>query len=201
MIGDSSQEALYKVQDFNRGGANNRFEQLLRQLTNFDDQRTGTKHGSVDKWGPDKCIMIDGLTGIGEFVMSMVAGKKPVKSLADWGVAQDAVLRLIHMLCDGCRCHFVLLAHVERETDQVMGGVKVTVSTLGKALPPKIPPKFSDVILSVREGTKWSWSTANVLCDLKTRNLPVADNQPPDFRRIIDKWKSRGGKFTSTVKR
>ncbi|MFM9673602.1 hypothetical protein, partial [Streptomyces galilaeus] len=91
---------------------------------------------------------------------------------------------------------FVLLSHVERETDPVVGGTKITVSTLGRALAPVIPSKFSDVILASRDGAKWAWNTANSLADLKTRNLPVQDGLPPSFGPIIEKWKSRGGRIS-----
>jgi hypothetical protein len=97
------------------------------------------------------------------------------------------------MLCDGCACHFVLLAHVERETDMVLGGVKIMVSTLGRALAPKIPAMFSDVILATRTGTDWKWDTASAQADVKTRNLPIAAGNPPSFAGIVAKWKSRGG--------
>ena len=95
------------------------------------------------------------------------------------------------MLCDKCRCHFVLLAHVERETDAVLGGVKIMVSTLGVKLAPKIPSMFSDVIYTVRQGDKWSWDTANSLADLKTRNLPIKSDLPPNFAPIVTKWYAR----------
>jgi hypothetical protein len=198
-IGALSQDALYKIQDFERHKKNNFFK-TINVLANFTDQRTGQSFGPVDSWGPNRAIVIDGLTGLGNFAMSMVIGNKPVKSQADWGIAQTPVENTLRLLTDGCKCHFVLLSHVEREVDQVMGGVKVTVSSLGRALPPKIPPMFSDVILAVRNGTVWTWSTANTLCDLKTRNLPVADNIPPNFKQILDKWQSRGGRLTAQVK-
>lgn len=198
-IGELSQESLHRIVDMTRS-QNNQFEKVLRVLMNFEDQRTGEKLGPVDSWGPDRCLVIDGLTGLGTFAMAMVTGKKPVRSQPDWGIAQDQVEKALRLLCNDCKCHFVCIAHVEREIDQVMGGVKVTVSTLGKALPPKIPPMFSDVILAVRAGTKWSWSTANTLCDLKTRNLPVAEDIRPDFKQIIDRWISRGGRLSPTVR-
>jgi hypothetical protein len=130
--------------------------------------------------------------------MSLVVGGKPVKSQADWGIAQDQIEKLVRMWTDGCPCHFVLTAHVERELD-AMGQSKLTVSTLGRALAPKIPPMFSDVILTVREGSKFTWSTANSMVDLKTRSLQIADGIPPSFVAIFDKWQARGGKFSPTV--
>lgn len=197
-INTVAQETLYKMQDPNRS-RHNQFVGLLRALANFPDDRTGERYGPVDKWGPNRAFALDSLSGINPIALSLVVGGKPVKSQADWGIAQDQIEKLIRQLCDGCKCHFVLTAHVEREVDQVFGGVKVTVSTLGKALAPKLPPMFSDVILSVREGTKFTWSTANALADLKTRNLPLAEAIPPHFGQIFQKWKSRGGRFSSTV--
>ena len=82
---------------------------------------------------------------------------------------------------------------MERETDQILGGVKITVSTLGKAIAPIIPPMFSDVILTVREGTSWTWDTGNSQADVKARNLPFAAKLPANFGPIVEKWKSRGG--------
>lgn len=198
-VNTMSLEALAKMQDPKRM-EHNEFVNLLKALTNFPCDRTGQTFGPVDQWGPNRAIFIDSLTGMNSIVMSLVVGNKPMKSMADWGLAQDQLEKLLRQLTDGCKCHFILISHVERETDQVFGGVKVTVSTLGKSLAPKIPPMFSDVILSVREGSKFTWSTANALADLKTRNLAIADGLPPSFNPIIEKWKSRGGRISPTVK-
>ena len=198
-INETSLDLLHKTQDPNRA-KHNQFVELLATLSDFSDDRTGKKFGPVDSWGPDKCLAIDSLTGINPIAMSLVVGGKPVKSQQDWGIAMDQIEKLVRQLTDGCRCHFVLTAHVEREVDQVFGGVKITVSTLGRALAPKIPPYFSDVILSTRIGTKFSWSTANPQADLKARNLPIADDISPDFKQIFDKWKSRGGNLNPVTK-
>ncbi len=191
--------SLAKMIDPNRT-KHNQFVELLKSLADFPDDRTGQKFGAVDSWGPDKCLAMDSLSGLNPMAMSLVVGGKPVKSQGDWGLAMDQIEKIIRQLTDGCKCHFILTAHVERETDQVFGGVKVTVSTLGNKLAPKIPPMFSDVILAVREATKFSWSTANALADLKARNLPIADGIPQDFKQIFAKWQSRGGRFTVKVK-
>jgi AAA domain len=198
-IGAMSQDALHKIQDFTRA-QNNQFENVLKVMNDFQDHRTGQRFGAVDSWGPNRAIVIDGLTGLGAFALAMVTGKKPVRSQPDWGIAQDQVEKFLRYTCDGAKCHFILIAHIEREVDLVMGGSKITVSTLGRALPPKIPPMFSDVILCTRQGIKWQWSTSNTLCDLKTRSLPMSEDLPQDFKQILDKWRSRGGRFSSTVK-
>lgn len=191
-INTLSLDGLAKMQDPNRS-KHNQFIELLNALNNFPDDRTGEKFGGVNTWGTNRALVIDGMTGLNRAALSLVVGGKPVKSQSDWGIAQDQVEKIVRMLCDGCPCHFVLIAHVERETDQVLGGVKLTVSTLGKALAPKIPAMFSDVILTTREGTKWTWDTGNSMADVKARNVPFKSGLESNFGQIVEKWKSRGG--------
>lgn len=186
-------DSLAKMTDPNKS-KHNQFVALLEALNNFPDDRTGEKFGPVNLWDQSRVLVIDGATGISQCAMALVVGGKAVRNQSDWGIAQDQVEKLVRMLCDNCPCHFILLSHVERETDAVLGGVKLMVSTLGKALAPKFPAMFSDVILTERSGDKWTWNTSSAMADVKTRNLPMkADNQP-DFKLIVEKWLSRNGK-------
>jgi hypothetical protein len=189
-INQFSLEMLAKMVDPNKS-RHNQYLELFKVLHDFTDQRDDSKHGSVNSWGTDKVLVIDSLTGLNNAALNLVIGGKPVRSQSDWGIAQQQLEGLLRKLCDGCQCHFVLLSHVERESDLVLGGVKLMASTLGKALAPKIPAMFSDVILTVRQGDKWTWDTANVMADLKTRNLPIKSDNPPSFAPIVIKWKAR----------
>lgn len=191
-INQFSLDALAKMTDPNKS-KHNQFVSLLNALNNFTDERDGKAYGAVNTWDTSRALVIDGLTGMCRCAMSLVVGGKAIKSQSDWGIAQDTVEKLVRMLCDNCKCHFILISHVERETDQVLGGVKLMPSALGKALPPKLPPMFSDAILTVREGSTWKWDTASAMADVKTRNLPINANNPPTFLPIIEKWKARGG--------
>jgi len=183
-------DSLAKMTDPNKS-KHNQFVSLLEALNNFPDDRTGDKYGAVNTWDQSRVLVIDGATGISQCAMALVVGGKAVRNQSDWGIAQDQVEKLVRMLCDNCACHFVLLSHVERETDAVLGGVKLMVSTLGKALAPKFPAMFSDVILAERSGDKWTWNTASAMADVKTRNLPIKSDNSPDFKLIFDKWVSR----------
>jgi hypothetical protein len=185
-------DSLAKMSDPNRS-KHNQFIKMIEAFNNFPDDRTGEKFGCVDTWGPSRALVMDGMAGLGRAAMALVVGGKPVRNQSDWGIAMDTVEKILRMLTDNCKCHFVLIGHVERETDAVLGGVKISLSALGNKLGPKINPMFSDVILTVREGAKWTWDTGSALADVKTRNLPVAQGIAPDFRQIISKWKSRGG--------
>jgi hypothetical protein len=184
-------DSLKKMTDPNRNKYT-QFEQFLRTFNDVTDD-TGAKYGCIDTWDASRAIVIDGLTGLSDAAMKAVIGGKADRDQKDWGLAQNLLENFLRRICDNCPCHFILLAHVERETDQILGGVKLMVSTLGKALPPKLPAMFSDVILAVRTADVWTWDTASALADVKTRNLPISSKNQPDFKLIIDKWKSRGG--------
>lgn len=187
-VNTSSLEVLAKAADPNRGNFT-QMENIFRAMNDFPDDRTGEKFGSVASWGTDRMLVIDGLTNLGRAAMSMVVGGKSVRNISDWGIAADFVEKSLRKLCDDCLCHFTLIAHVEREVDPVLGGSKLMVATLGKALPPKIPAMFSDVILAVRDGDKWFWDTMNSQADLKTRNLTYSSKLAPDFGAILAQWR------------
>lgn len=185
-------DTLAKAVDPDRS-KHDQFIKLLTCLNDYVDEDTGQHYGDVASFTTGQAVVIDGLTGLGRAAMSLVVGGKPVKSQSDWGIAQDQVEKILRQIIESCACHFILIAHVDREKDEVLGGIKLMASTLGAKLAPKLGPMFSDVILTVREGSKWSWDTATAMADVKTRNLKIASNIEPSFKAIVAKWKSRGG--------
>lgn len=185
-------DTLAKMQDPHRS-KHNQFIKMLEALNDFPDDRSGQKFGCVDTWDVKRCLVVDGMAGLARAAMALVVGGKPVKNQSDWGIAQQQVETIVRMWTDNCKCHFVLLAHVEREQDAILGGIKLMVSTLGKALAPKLPPMFSDVILTERSGSNFTWNTGSSMADVKSRNLPISEKLPADFKPIIEKWRSRGG--------
>lgn len=191
-INKMSFEALTKLPDINKAKYQE-FIKVLNCLANFTCDRTGKSYGAVDDWDQSRVLVLDSLTGISIMAMNLVAGSKPVKSMADWGVAIDNLERLLTKLCVDTKCHFVLTSHLERETDEVTGGTSLMASTLGRKLAPKLPRFFSDVIHVKRNADKFVWSTATSNVDLKARNLPIADNIPPSFAPLILNWKKRAG--------
>ena len=188
-----SYEALKKTIDSNRG----KYNQLEKFLRSFNAVVTdaGIKLGSVTEWGPGRALVIDGLTGLCDSAMKTCIGGKFDRDQKDWGLAQNMVEGTLRKITSECKCWFVLLAHVERETDPNGGGLKLMASALGKSLAPKLPAMFSDVILTKRIGAEWWWDTADSTADLKTRNLPISGKIPPSFQAILEKWQSRGGKL------
>jgi len=175
------------------------FIDVLVALSNFKCDRTGREYGSVDSWGPDRVLVVDSLTGLSLSAMNLVTGSKPVKNLADWGIAIDNLERLITKLCVDTRCHFVLIAHLERETDEVTGGTTLMASTLGRKLAPKLPRFFSDVIHVKVTAGKFEWSTATSNVDTKSRNLALSAALPPTFVPLIASWNKHSGAKPGTA--
>jgi hypothetical protein len=189
-IGKFDLSGLGKMRDMNRS-KNNQMTEMYTVLSDFSDQRTGKKYGPADSWSNGAVLVIDSLSALTRLAFDMQVGTKPVRDMADWGIVQQVLMSFIHKLTSGCICHVVIIAHVEREIDQILGGNKITVSVPGKAIAATILQPFSDVILTVRENDKFYWDTANSQADVKTRNLPIASKLPADFEAVYDKWKTR----------
>lgn len=183
-------KALTEMSDINKR-QHKEFIDLLSTLANFKDDRTGKEFGAVDSWDNNRWLVVDSLSGLNIMAMNLVTGTKPVKSMSDWGVAMDNLERLITKLTVDLKCGLVLTAHLEREQDEVTGGVSLMASTLGKKLAPRLPRFFSDVVHAKRDGEKFIWSTASHNVDLKARNLPIGENLPPTFVGLLNAWKSR----------
>ena len=164
---------------------------ILKQCQNFTDERTGKEYGDVTTWGTDRVIVLDSLTGFNIMAMDLVVGSKPVKSLVDWGVAMDMEERTIDQLTLGTKCHFVLTAHLDKQVDEVMGGVNIVPNALGRKIGPSLGRFFSDVILCQKTTEGWTWSTSNDKADLKARNIQWKDGQIPSFVPLIQHWKNK----------
>ncbi len=189
-VGKLSYESITKMVDPNRA-TNNAFHAILKACSDFPDDRTGKTFGPVDSFPVDRIFIIDSLSELSNAAMKMVIGNKPTASMPDYGVAQNNLMNFLRLCTQGLTCTFVMTAHVDRLTDEVTGGVKLMTKSIGKAMANDIPQLFSDVIYCVREGTSFYWDTAAANVDVKTRNLPIAAKQSPDFATIMNKWKQR----------
>jgi len=191
-INTMSMKALSSLEGVNKQ-QHNQWVQLMESLASFTCDRTGENFGNIDEWDQDKALVIDSLSGLNIMAMDLVTGSKPMKSQADWGIAMDNLERLINHLTIATPCHFVLTSHLERENDEVTGGVQLMASTLGRKLAPKLPRYFGDVVLARRENNQFYWSTTAPNVDLKTRNLPFSDKLEPSFTSIVGHWRERQG--------
>lgn len=189
-VGKLSYESITKMVDPNRG-ANNAFYKILGACADFTDSTTGVKYGPVDSWTPDRIFINDSLSETANACMKMVIGNKPTASQPDYGVAQNNLMNFLRLLTQGLECTFVMTAHIDRQTEFVSGTSKIVVKAIGQAMSADIPPLFSDVILTVREGDKFYWDTAAYGADTKTRSLGYRSKIDPNFAAILDVWLKR----------
>lgn len=181
-----SYKSLADLPGINRQ-SHSQFLDFISTCNNFKCDRCGQSFGDVLSWGPDRALVVDSLSGLSIMAMNLVIGSKPTKSMSDWMIAQDNLERAITTLVTATKCHFILTAHVERELNEVTGEVQIMASTLGRKLAPRLPRFFDEVILAVRAGKEFSWSTIAPNVDLKTRQMPLADRLPPTFANCIQK--------------
>jgi hypothetical protein len=193
-VNQMSLESLSKMQD-NSKAKYVGFMEVITSCNDFKCDCCGKSWGDITSWGPERALVIDGLSGLSDMAMSLGVGMKPVRSLPDWGIAQNTIKMLLGPLVSDTRCTFVLIAHLDREKDEITGGTTLMVKTLGAKLAPDIPKMFSDVIMAERQGTKFSWSTAASNSVTKTRNLEIKAGLDPSFVPLIEGWKKKGGRL------
>lgn len=164
---------------------------VLDTLANFQCDHCRKSFGAVDEFSEDKCLAIDSLTGINVMALDLMIGGKPIAHQGEYGVAMNMEEKLILALCSNLKCFVVVTAHLDKEPNLLTGVPQQMVGALGSKLAPKIPRTFSDVVLAVKEGDKFTWSTAATNVDLKNRALPIRDGLRPNFDQMVDAWKRR----------
>lgn len=193
-----SYENLTKYQDGNKRD-NNKFLDIITACNSFVCDCHGTKFGDVSSWGTDRALVIDGLSGLSDMAMALVVGNKPVRSMPDWGVAQNTLKMFLGPLTTQVKATVVMIAHIDREKDEITGGTSIMVKTLGSKLAPDIPRMFSDCIRARREGSKFVWDTADSQSTVVGRHLDIASSLEPSFVPLIERWKKNGGVITPSV--
>lgn len=165
------------------------FLDLYSSFANFTCDRTGEEFGPIDAWGPDRAHALDGISGTSIMVMELMIGGKPIAHEGEYGVAMQAQMSMLRKLCADLKCFRVAVGHIEREPDMLTGTPKTMVSALGRKNAPKLPKDYSDVVLTEREGSKFTWSTGAVNVDLKAGVLPLGTKLEPSFVQIVESWK------------
>ena len=164
---------------------------LLKSLQNFVSDRDGTVFGDCTGWDSSVALVIDGLSGVNEMSRNLTVGLKPNPAPGEWGVMQGNILNLIRKLCADCQCYLVVIAHVERENNELTGVSNITVSTLGAKLAPKLPPLFTNVVYAKRNLATFLWSTMEPGVDTKSGDLPLSDQLLPSFEPIFRSYNVR----------
>lgn len=169
---------------------------FLTQIANFHCDRTGLDYGQVNRWEADRALVIDSLTGYSMIHWMVAMGVKPTAHQGEWSIVQNSIEQGLLQITSDRNFFFVLIAHIEREVNEVTGATQLMVSTVGRKLPPKIPRFFSEVVLTKRvmvdnNKAKFVWATLDAQADLKNRSLPISTELEPSFVPIVEAYRKR----------
>ena len=195
-INTMSFKQLCQLDDINKRSYH-QFIDFLIINNNFKCSHCGKEFGDVSKWGTDRALVWDSLSGLSYMAMRMMVGTKPVKDQGDWGVAMDNLENVLMKVTTDTRAWFQLISHMEPEKDEVSGAILQMPSTLGRKLAPKLAKMFSDVVVARRVADKFMWSTVEPNAVQKARNLDYKGDLPPTVVPIVESWKRRGGLIES----
>jgi hypothetical protein len=184
LVNTISLEDIAKLRQGIAKGDGRQWIELINALAAFP------QFGDVTEWGDDCAFAIDGLTGIGAMSRNLTVGLKPNPAPGEWGVMQGNILTLMQKLTADCKCFFILIAHVEREMNEITGSANLTVSTLGAKLAPKLPPLFTNVVYAKKVGEAFYWSTADQGVDTKNGDLPLGSTLVPSFKPIVEAYRA-----------
>jgi hypothetical protein len=166
---------------------------LLSLLKDFLCERTGEQFGSFTQWDDSRALVVDSLSGLSVIAWYLTVGYKPTGAPGEWSIAMNFIESLLMKINSDRRCYFVLLAHVEKEMDEISGVNRIMTSTLGRKLAPKLARFFGEIVYAQRmkDDPKFRWSTLDNNADLKNRILPVGDKLEPDFKLIVEGHNAR----------
>lgn len=192
-IGTLDFEGISKIKGIGKDKTRVPAMKFLVALKDFEDERTGHFYGSFTTWDDSRALVVDSLSGLSIISWYLTVGNKPTGAPGEWNIAMNYIEALLMKINSDRRCYFVLIAHIEKEMDEISGVMRIMTSTLGRKLAPKIPRFFSEVIYATRttEDPKFRWATIDRSADLKNRILPVGDKLVPDFGPIVEGHKKR----------
>lgn len=166
-------DPLKTVQDDDgvRYGDSIAFPKACALLNNWKTKEVNL--GPCRDWGPETCLVLDSVTGVGDSCMAFANCKMQMTD--DWKATGEAMKKqgkLIQM-CKGLRCHVIIMSHIRFMGG---GGTKATIdkhshklvyeevnsrefgdaypSVLGKQLPPQVGRHFNTILEMKLVGTQ-----------------------------------------------
>lgn len=175
------------------------FITLLEAHANFRCDNCGEEFGCIDNFDATWALVDDSLSGINIMAKDLMLGSKPTAAKGEWGVAMDNLERFLLKLGSDLHCFYILTAHLERQIDELEGGMKKVPSALGNKLSPKVPRFFSDAVHCYREGKNFFWGTDSDDVDTKFRNLAISSKLEPSFVPLVEAWKKKRDKAQEEI--
>ncbi len=164
---------------------------LHEALSNFTCQRSGKNLGPVDDLDDTYAFALDSLSGLNQMTRDLVIGARPTMAQGEWGIGMNVQMRVINKLTSDLKCFFCLTAHVHKLYVEAEGRIMFTPVFFVRSLADDGPHMFSDVILTKRKGTEFTWSVMEEHADTKFRNVEPSATLQPTFTQIVDSYHRR----------
>ena len=172
-------------------GKHKQFIDFIKLLANFTDQ-DGKVLGPIDKLDNSWMFVVDSMTGVSMMARNLVVGLKPAPHTGEWQVMMSNETSYLNQMLYNTKCFTCTTGHTSKEFDQILGKPQYVPTFITKSLSPILPRMFSDVILQVRDGSSFQWSTTKRdYGSLKARNVPLEDKFEPTFHTIYKSWAKR----------
>lgn len=165
------------------------WERFIRSHKQYICDRCGQDFGDVTTWDRNVALVHDSLSGMNDMVKNLIVGGAFAISLPKMGAAMETEHQLIKACAYGTKCFYILIAHVQKSTNELTGARAIVANALGSKLGPIIPKDFDDVVLARREGRNFFWSNMAEDIDLKPTYLPIGDRLTPSFVPLVENWK------------
>lgn len=195
-ISSMDQKGLADLKDLGKSSFRPAAMRLLNTFKDFTCERTGNTYGDVTRWDDTRVLNMDSLSGWTQIAWGATVGYKPTANPGEWGIGQKFIENMLTKINNDRSCFFNMTAHVEKEMDDMTGTRRITVSTIGAKLAPRIPPFFSEYIRCSRTmdnngHAEFLWSTLASDMELKNRALPISARLAADFNPIVEAYRRR----------
>lgn len=191
ILKSNSFESLSKMKDGIARQQTQSISRLYDLMLDFKCERTGQSLGPVTAFGPDTVFVLDSLSGLNDMVRQNFMGLKAALAPGEWGVIMENEVNLIKLLAKTLNCFVVIIAHLDREKDEVTGGTTVVPAALGSKVGPKLGQHFNEVILQKRTPSGFFWSTNDAQASCFQRALPAESQMRPSFTPVVQSHKDR----------
>lgn len=162
------------------------FMDLHVACVKFVCDRCGKDFGCVDDWDQNVAFINDGLSGMTKMAKHFAVGPKPSLTWPDIDKAGHTLEDYIDK-CVSLNCNYIMIAHWDKEPNNIEGGTNITLDTIGNKVAPRLIKIFDEIILSVRVGDVYTWNLAADGVQQKTRRLEYKSGLSPNFSQIFRK--------------
>jgi hypothetical protein len=153
-------------------GSPKAYTDAIKFLTKWDDDSIPSE------WGPQTILVVDSLTLLGRAAFRWAHGMDPTcKDPRQWyNAAQQSILTVLDMLTSAdFKAHVIVISHVDL-VELPDGTTKGYTSSIGKAIGPKIPAVFNNMILAESKGT--GENVKRTITTMPTQLLDLKNEMP-----------------------